>query len=143
MSNILRKCFDRFIGINFTIGFAVVLWIILGCFFDVQEIDRKNIIFMMISCVIPWLFNFIFSYTSKLYMKGLLHGVLWFVSEMIIFNLMYGIALDAFVFLRVAVVYTALYAIVLAFFYKLTSKLNIPVRHTSEFLGKLITTFRK
>lgn len=143
MNNIIRKVFDRFLGINFTVGFSLFLWLLLGLIITTPEINQKNMVFLLISCIVPWIINFIFSYTSKLYMKGLLHGVVWFVIEMILFNLMYGVALEAFVLLRVAVVYSVLYSGVLYLFYKLSAKLNIPVRHTAEFCGKLITTFKK
>ena len=143
MTNLFRKFFDRFVGVNITVGISLFLWLISGLIIDTPEINQKNIVFMILSCLIPWLINFIFGYTSKLYMKGLLHGVLWFVMEMILFNLMYGVALDAFVLLRVAVVYSALYSAVLWLFYRMSAKLNIPVRHISEFCGKMITTFQK
>lgn len=143
MNNLLKKVFDRLLGINFSLGVALFVWLILSLIIETPDFNRKNIIFCIVSCAVPWIINFIFGYSSKLYMKGLLHGVLWFVIEMIIFNLMYGIALEAFVLMRVAGIYAMMYSAILFCFYRITSKLNIPVRHTAEFCGKLTASFKK
>ncbi|MBR5517874.1 MAG: hypothetical protein IKV86_02485 [Clostridia bacterium] len=143
MRNIIQKSFDLFLGINFTVGIVTVVWRLLDFALTVPEFSPQNILFMMISCAVPWLTNFIFSYTSKLYMKGMLHAVVWFVADIIIFNLMYKNALGAFVLLWIAAVFAAVYGITLYGFYHISSKLNIPVRHTTEFCAKLATSFNK
>lgn len=143
MNKVLNKVTDRVLGINFTLGFAMFVWLIGGLFLKFPEFNQKNVFFVVISCVIPWVINFVFGYSSKLYMKGLLHGILWFVIEIIAFNLTYGVALDAFILLRSAVIYALFYTAILFGFYKASSKLNIPVRHVAEFFGKLVTTFNR
>lgn len=138
MNKIFKKITDRILGINLTLGFAMFVWVIGGFFLEFPEYNQKNVFFVMLSCVIPWAINFVFGYSSKLYMKGLLHGILWFVIEIIAFNLIYGIALDAFILLNTAIIYAVCYSVSLFGFYKASSKLNIPVRHVAEFFGKLV-----
>ena len=142
MNKALKKILDRLFGIIFTIGLSVLIWLIGKTFLDFPEFNQKNVFFVVVSCTIPWVINFVFGYSSKLYMKGLLHGILWFVMEIIVFNLTYRIALEAFILLKSAVVYAALYSVILFGFYKVSSKLNIPVRHVGEFFGKLMTTIK-
>ena len=143
MNKALKKILDRLFGIVFTIGLAVLIWLIGKTFMSFfPEFNQKNVFFVVISCIVPWVINFVFGYSSKLYMKGLLHGILWFVIEIIVFNLTYRIALEAFILLKSAVVYALFYSAILFGFYKASSKLNIPVRHVAEFFGKLMTTIK-
>lgn len=137
MKKFIKRIFDFFLGIHWSIGFVMVVWFICSCFFTMPPFSSSNICFVLVSCAIPWLLNFIFSYSSYLYVKGILHGVVWFVLEMILFNLVYGIALDASVLLICAGVFAAGYALVLWLFSKASEKLNMPVRRTAEFLAKL------
>ena len=143
MRTFLHKTFDSFIGINFTIGFFTAFWVILSLIFDLPVITEKNIIFIVLFSAVPWLTNFIFSYSSHLYIKGILHGVVWFVISIIIFNLMYNIAIDAMLLLLFALIFSGIYALFLWLFSCLSAKFNIPVRYVSEFLFKLVMTMKK
>lgn len=143
MRTFLHKTFDYFIGINFTIGFFTAFWVILGLIFPLPEITEKNVVFIVLFSAVPWLTNFIFSYSSHLYIKGILHGVVWFVISVIIFNLMYNIAIDAMLLLLLAVIFAVLYALFLWLFSNLSAKLNIPLRYVSEFIFKFVMTMKK
>lgn len=137
MKKFIKRVFDFFLGIHWSIGFVMVVWFICSQFFEMPPFSSANVCFVLVSAAIPWLLNFIFSYSSYLYVKGILHGVVWFVLEMILFNLIYSVALDAGVLLICAGVFAALYALALWLFSRISEKLNMPVRRTAEFMAKL------
>ncbi len=143
MKKLRKRIFDFFLGINWSFGFIMAAWFLCNLFFDMPPFNFINVCFVFVSVIIPWIFNFIFSYTSHLYVKGILHGMVWFVLEMILFNLLYGVALDAFVLLICALVFTVIYALVLWLFSSLSSKLNMPVRRTADFIAKLSAMIEK
>lgn len=137
MKKFLLKIFDLFLGINFTIGFVTAIWVILSVFLPVPKADAKNLQFLAILCAIPWLTNFIFSYASNLFVKGTLHAIVWFVLGVIVYNLMYNSAPKPEDLIILGVGFAVSYALVLKFFYYLSSKANMPVRRFADFCSKL------
>lgn len=107
------------------------------------EINKTNTLFLFISTLVPWLFNFIFDYSSSLPMKGVLHGGLWFMLDIIVFNFLYGVALEAQVLLRLIVATVILYATGLYMFSRISAKLNIPIRCVSAFSVKVLSKIQK
>ncbi|MBR3943124.1 MAG: hypothetical protein IKJ55_07170, partial [Clostridia bacterium] len=96
MRRILAKAFDAMLGVLLSYGIIMTVWV-FGVHFSeaFPEINGKNALFALISMLIPWLTNFIFEYSSTLTMKGILHGGLWLMLNMILFNYMYQVALPA------------------------------------------------
>lgn len=141
MKKFLLRLFDIFLGVNFTIGFVTAIWAILSVFLPVPKIDVKNMQFLAILCFIPWLTNYIFDYASNLYVKGTLHAVVWFVLGVIVYNLMYSSAPEPDELILIGVIFAVSYALVLNFFYYLSSKANMPVRRFAEFYSKLLAQF--
>lgn len=137
MKKILTRMFDFFLGINWSFGFVLAVWTFIGLFFPISPLTQVTLCFLFLSVSIPWVINFIFSYTSYLYVKGILHGVVWFVLEVILYNLFFPTPPGAKTLLLCAGIFAVVYALVLWLFSHLASKLNTPVRHTSEFLAKL------
>lgn len=140
----IQNIFNFVSGVLFCFGLLMALWLITGAFFDnIFQINAKNALFLLISVIIPWFINFVFGYTSKLYAKGILHGVLWFVLDIIMFNLMYGVALEAKTLLYLAVTFAVVYTLILFAFSRISHKLNIPIRHFADFSSKLLSYWTK
>ncbi|MBR4029815.1 MAG: hypothetical protein IKJ06_00235 [Clostridia bacterium] len=140
----IQNIFNFVSGVLFCFGLCMTLWLIIGAFLDnMFEINNKNTLFLLITVIVPWFINFVFGYTSKLYAKGILHGVLWFVLDVIVFNLMYGIALEAKTLLYLAITFAIVYALILFGFSRISNKLNIPVRHFADFCSKLLSSWTK
>lgn len=136
----IQNLYNFLTGTIFTFGFFMIVLLILHSISSKTfEIDTTSVLYLFISSAIPWITNFVFGYTSKLYVKGILHGGLWFVLEIIVFNLMFGIAIDAFILLTIVVCFATIYALGLWGFSVISAKLNIPVRYLAEFSLKLLT----
>lgn len=134
MKRILRKIYDYFLGVFVCLGFSVTIWLLLTlCGDTVPPVNTKNMLFLTLSVVVPWITNFIFDYSSSLYMKGILHGGLWFMIEMILFNFMYGIALEAQYLLGLLFGFSVLYGCGLFLINRISGKLNMPVRCVAQF----------
>ncbi len=136
----VQNLYNFISGIIFTFGFFMIIWLVLHAISNKTfKIDDTTTLYLFISSIIPWITNFVFGYSSKLYVKGILHGGLWFVLEIIVFNLMFGIAIDAFILLTIVVCFAAIYSLGLWVFSVISAKLNIPVRYFADFSAKLLT----
>lgn len=144
MKNFLRKIYDYFLGIHISFGLAMAIWLLLTLLpANVPLMNMKNVLFLFLSVIVPWITNFVFDYSSSLYMKGILHGGLWFMMEIIIFNFLYGVALEANVLIVLLVAAAILYGVGLFVFSRISGKLNIPVRCVSQFHMKVVGKITK
>ncbi|MBQ2967181.1 MAG: hypothetical protein IJE10_03550 [Clostridia bacterium] len=144
MKNFLRKIYDYFLGIHISFGLAMAIWLLLTLLpANVPLMNMKNVLFLFLSVIVPWITNFVFDYSSSLYMKGILHGGLWFMTEIIIFNFLYGVALEANVLIVLLVAAAILYGVGLFVFSRISGKLNIPVRCVSQFHMKVVGKITK
>lgn len=138
----IQNLYNFIFGVIFTFGLFVTIWLILNAIDSKTfKTDDKIILYLFISSAVPWIINFVFGYSSKLYVKGILHAGLWFVLEIIVFNLIFEIAVDAVILLMIVVCFASLYALGLWGFSAISAKLNIPVRYFAEFSVKLLTLF--
>lgn len=136
----IQNLYNFLTGTIFTFGlFMIVLLILHSISSKIFEIDTTSVLYLFISSAIPWITNFVFGYSSKLYVKGILHGGLWFVLEIIVFTLIFGIAIDASILLTIVLCFAILYSLGLWGFSVISAKLNIPVRYFAEFSLKLLT----
>ena len=144
MKRILAKAYDVLLGVLFSVGVMMTVWVFGGMYFDsFPDINAKNTLFLFISMLIPWLTNFVFEYSSTLTMKGILHGGLWLMLNMILFNYMYQIPLPAEVLIGIIFVAALVYGIALYLFNRVSSKLNMPVRCVSAFFAKVLSKIQK
>lgn len=136
----IQNLYNFIFGVVFTFGLFMIVWLVLHAINNKTfEIDSETTLYLFISSVIPWIINFVFGYSSKLYVKGILHGGLWFVLEIIVFTLIFGIAIDASILLTIVLCFAILYSLGLWGFSVISAKLNIPVRYFAEFSLKLLT----
>ena len=144
MRRILAKAFDILLGVLISVGIMTTLWVFSGMYFDfLPEINPKNTLFLFISMLIPWLINFIFEYSSTLTMKGILHGGLWLMLDMILFNSMYNFALPPETLIGIIAATVLVYGVGLHLFSRASAKLNMPVRCVSAFLVKVLSKISK
>ena len=144
MRRILAKAFDAMLGVLLSYGIIMAVWV-FGLHFSeaFPEINGKNALFALISMLIPWLTNFIFEYSSTLTMKGILHGGLWLMLNMILFNYMYQVALPADFLIGIIVATVLVYGGILYLFSRISAKLNMPVRCVSAFFMKVLSKIQK
>lgn len=144
MKQILRKIYDYLLGVCISFGLTAGIWIVLGCCTEAMPtVNFKNVLFLMLSVKVPWLTNFIFGYSSTLYMKGILHGGLWFMIEMVLFNVMYGVALEAQNLLALLLAFAILYGCGLFLINRVSCKLNMPMRCVAQFNMKVASKILK
>lgn len=144
MRRILAKAYDILLGVLLSTGVMITVWVFGGMCFEVfPEINEKNTLFLFISMLIPWTINFVFEYSSTLTMKGILHGGLWLMLNMILFNYMYQIPLPAEALIGIILTSAVLYGGSLYLFSCASAKLNMPVRCVSAFLGKVLSKIQK
>ncbi len=144
MRRFLAKVYDALLGILLSYGIMMTIWVFGAFYFEAfPEINEKNTLFLLISMLIPWMTNFIFEYSSTLTMKGILHGGLWLMLDMILFNYMYQIALPAEVLIGIIVTSVPVYGGGLYLFSRVSAKLNMPVRCVSAFWVKALSKIQK
>ena len=129
--------FDTLCGIFLCEGLVVVLWLILYLIGKKPEINVVNVTFVTEVIILFWVSGFIFHFSSPVLAKGILHSIICFMLSIIIFSVNFGFVPTAIQLIAVMAIFFAVYASALFGTVMLSGKLNVPLRHFSQWLYKL------
>lgn len=129
--------FDTLSGIFLCEGLAVVVWLVSYLISGKPEINVVNITFLTEVNVLFWVSGFIFRFNSPVFAKGILHSILCFMLSIILFSVNFGYVPTAIQLVMVMVTFFLIYAASLFGMVRLSKKLNVPLRHFTEWLYKI------
>jgi len=129
--------FDTACGIFLCEGLITVLWLIVYLIVKKPELNVVNLTFATEVIALFWLSGFIFRFSSPVLAKGILHSIICFMLSIILFSVNFGFVPTAFQLISVMVTFFIVYALALYGMVCLSKKLNVPLRHFSEWLYKL------
>lgn len=129
--------FDTLSGIFLCQGILTVIWLIVYLIGKKPEINVVNITFLTEVVALFWISGFIYHFSSPILAKGIVHSIICFMLTIILFSLNFGYVPDAVQLITVMVLFFVIYAISLMGTMYMSKKLNVPLRHITEWLYKL------